>query len=209
MGSLELQVLRDGSLLVVERSYLRGGVSGEPYLIRVRGGTEWGWAYERHLEEYECAEPLLSSEGRWGACWVGLYPEGRPAWERGFYLIDRETGQIIRLGDVEAATFAVPGEPIRGLQAAFSPDGRRLVYVSDRDGDRGLYLFDLARGEERKLTDNAAEDYDPTWSPDGGWVAFVSERDGNPEIYIIRPDGTEERRLTHNPAPDRSPAWGR
>lgn len=58
------------------------------------------------------------------------------------------------------------------------------------------------------LTDNPADDWDPTWSPDGSMIAFTSERDGNPEIYVMNSsDGKNLRRLTENKTIDEQPAW--
>ncbi len=57
----------------------------------------------------------------------------------------------------------------------FSPDGKRLAFVSDRDGTPQIYLLDLAGGEPRKLT-HAAEGFDaPIWSPDGSFLVAASE----------------------------------
>jgi dipeptidyl aminopeptidase/acylaminoacyl peptidase len=57
----------------------------------------------------------------------------------------------------------------------FSPDGRRLVFVSDRDGTAQLYLIDLAGGEARALTRLASGADGPLWSPDGKFLVATSE----------------------------------
>ena len=82
----------------------------------------------------------------------------------------------------------------------FSPDGGHLVYVSDRDGDEELYLYDFATRESQKLTDNTAQDFAPAFAPDGEDVVFVSNVD-NPykwEIYTINVKSKKIRRLTDN-----------
>ena len=82
----------------------------------------------------------------------------------------------------------------------FSPDGNSIVFVSDRDGDEDLYVYDLKSGETRRITDNAAEDFAPAFSPDGREVAFVSNRD-DPykwEIYAVNIASGRIRRLTDN-----------
>lgn len=59
----------------------------------------------------------------------------------------------------------------------FSPDGRSLVYVSDRAGDADLWLRELATGAERRLTALPGAQLTPRWSPDGGRIAF-QDHDG-------------------------------
>jgi len=57
----------------------------------------------------------------------------------------------------------------------WSPDGRRLAFVSDRDGETAqIYLIDLGGGEARQLTSMPNGASDPAWSPDGTRVAFLS-----------------------------------
>lgn len=94
---------------------------------------------------------------------------------------------------------------------AWSPDGQRIVFVSERDGNPELYTatVDIARArlsDEVRLTNDGAQDREPHWSPDGQWIVFVSERNGNPELYRIRPDGTNLERLTTG-ASVATPAW--
>ena len=48
-----------------------------------------------------------------------------------------------------------------------SPDGTRLAFASNRDGDWDLYWMDLATGEVTQLTDTPEYDAAPSWSPDG------------------------------------------
>jgi Tol biopolymer transport system component len=61
-------------------------------------------------------------------------------------------------------------------QIAWSPDSRRMVYVSDRDGTYHLYLHDFANGAETRLTSDAGAETAPVWSGDGKLLGFV--RDG-------------------------------
>jgi len=82
----------------------------------------------------------------------------------------------------------------------FSPDGRFIVFVSDRDGDEDLYLYDIESEETRRITDNAAQDFAPSFSPDGKEVVYVSNQD-DPykwEIYAVNMEDGRIRRLTDN-----------
>jgi len=91
-------------------------------------------------------------------------------------------------GDAQRITTSAAGES----QPAWSPDSRRLVYVSTRGGTRQLYLHDFATGGETQLTRSSATDISPRFSPDGRWIAF--ERDAR-EIRLIDPRTREERAL--------------
>jgi Tol biopolymer transport system component len=103
-----------------------------------------------------------------------------------------------------------------------------IAFVSDRDGDREVYLLTIeepspsgGRGElvvvsgaPRQLTFNRAADFAPAWSPERppdpaapGRIAFSSNRGGNADIYAIESDGTRLSRLTRHPGRDTNPAW--
>jgi TolB protein len=83
---------------------------------------------------------------------------------------------------------------------AWSPDGRRIAFMSDRDGDFDIYVVDLDGSGQRNLTRKPGFDKDPVWSPDGRRIAFVSsidERhpDRRQEIYVMNADGSGRRLL--------------
>jgi len=99
-------------------------------------------------------------------------------------------------------------------QPAWSPDGMQLAFVSDRDGNRDIYImnvgcrdfFTACDPHVRRLTDNPATDFDPAWSPDGKQLVYVSEASGY-EIMVISAAGGVPQQLTHNPSLDANPAW--
>lgn len=102
------------------------------------------------------------------------------------------------------------------LAPAWSPDGRRVAFVSNRTGGEGeVFRIDADGSGLRRLTRTAAHvsDHNPTWSPDGRWIWFDSDRPGymNREIYRMRPDGSSVQRITRTAdgvddgAPDISP----
>ena len=108
----------------------------------------------------------------------------------------------------------VPGTPTRltstdaDRDAAWSSDGRRIAFMSGRDGNAEIYVInaDGDQGQTR-LTNDPWVDADPTFSPDGQ-IAFNSTRDGgNPEVYMMNGDGTGQTRLTFDPATDRQADW--
>lgn len=90
---------------------------------------------------------------------------------------------------------------------AVSPDGRRIAFVSDRDGNREVYVMNADGSDQQNLTRDGAEDWTPAWSPDGKQIAFASYRDGNWELYVMNANGSNPKRLTRHSAADYSPAW--
>ncbi|MBC9729421.1 amidohydrolase family protein [Streptomyces sp. TRM68367] len=70
---------------------------------------------------------------------------------------------------------AVVADGHRNTDPAWSPDGRTLIHVSDRDGGIALWSHDLATGARRRLTDTGLAAAAPTVSPDGTAVAFISD----------------------------------
>jgi dipeptidyl aminopeptidase/acylaminoacyl peptidase len=90
---------------------------------------------------------------------------------------------------------------------AVSPDGQRIAFTSNRDGNTEVYVMDQYGAGPVNLTNNAASDFDPAFSPDGQKIAFVSNRDGNFEIYVMDADGSHQTRLTTDPAEDSAPTF--
>ncbi len=95
-----------------------------------------------------------------------------------------------------------------------SPDGRWLVFCSERRGNSDLYVLDLKdRGEPRLLIESDALEDQPAFSPDGTSIAFVSTFSGNADIYLLRfrPDRTalmaEAENVTHHMSGDFRPAF--
>jgi Tol biopolymer transport system component len=111
------------------------------------------------------------------------------------------------------------------LAPVWSPDGRRIAFVSLRDtaagkwglGPGSIYVMDFdprsgaGGGALTRVTSQDTNDGWPTWSPadapGGGRIAFHSERSGNWDIWAINLDGSELSNLTHHPGDDRFPAW--
>ena len=93
------------------------------------------------------------------------------------------------------------------VDPAWSPDGRRIAFVSNRDGDQEIFTVGSRGGAVQRVTASPAGDIGPAWSPDGRRIAFRSDRDGNFEIYTANTDGSGIVRVTNAPAADSWPAW--
>jgi Tol biopolymer transport system component len=72
------------------------------------------------------------------------------------------------------------------FMADWSPDGERIVFVSQRNGNRDLYLMNADGSNQTRLTDGGWENSLPRWSPDGRQIAFESNRMGTTYgVYLI------------------------
>jgi TolB protein len=97
-------------------------------------------------------------------------------------------------------------EPASDFQPAWSQDGRRLVFVSSRDGNPHVYVMNADLSGQRRLTRGPSVDELPAWTPDGR-IAFASRRNGNWGVYVTNADGSGLRDLTRIPAHHVAFAW--
>src|SRR5918992_951085 len=91
------------------------------------------------------------------------------------------------------------------------PNGQ-IAFVSLRDGNDEIYVMTADGSDQTNLSNNDADDFNPSWSPDGEKIAFSSFRDeteesDNEEIYVMNADGSGQTRLTDDPALDRFASW--
>ncbi|HSG91947.1 MAG TPA: protein kinase, partial [Pseudomonadales bacterium] len=113
--------------------------------------------------------------------------------------------------DPTSAAVQGPAQPLvastrEDSRAAWSPDGARIAFNSNRLGPMNIWIRDLTSGVERPLTEGEGGDYQPVWAPDGSWIAFFSSRTRNPEIWRVEVQSGELTQLTHDPALDTNPS---
>ncbi|MFP3896222.1 MAG: hypothetical protein ACLFV5_05215 [Anaerolineales bacterium] len=118
-----------------------------------------------------------------------------------------DTWDIYRMRSDGSDPVRLTDSSVDDTAPVWSPDGRRIAFVSRRDGNREIYVMNADGNEQLNLTRNATADWTPAWSPDGEQLAFASFRDGNWEIYVMDANGENQRRLTYNGAADYSPTW--
>jgi dipeptidyl aminopeptidase/acylaminoacyl peptidase len=107
-----------------------------------------------------------------------LSPDGTKV---AFVVTDVSLDQNTRNNDIWVVPLA-GGAPVKVAgtdrsedRPRWSPDGRQLAFVSNREGGSQIWVIPAAGGEPKKLTSMATEASGVTWSPDGKWIAFVSE----------------------------------
>jgi Tol biopolymer transport system component len=78
----------------------------------------------------------------------------------------------------------------------WSPDGKTLAFVGERNGEFDIYTISTAGGEETRLTTAKGLDDGPEYTPDGKYIYFNSERTGHMQIWRMRADGSEQEQVT-------------
>jgi len=119
------------------------------------------------------------------------------------WLLDLGTQVVEKLTD---------NEGIADRDPSWSPDGRQIVFSSDRQspGLPDLYILTLSQGsdhEVRLLIDNPGSSSAPAWSPDGRWIAYLNDNSGSANVWVVGADGQRNQRVTLSSAEDRAPSW--
>ena len=170
-----------------------------------RRGPNGGTDVWRMAADGSAQAPLVTEPGdQW-------YPSASPATGRILF------ATTVTSSDRKIQDAAPDGGGVRTLHdvagvydsaPAYSPDGRRIAFESDADGDMEIYVMDAGGGGVLQLTHNGEHDEGPSWSPDGTRLAFTRGPDNaDGDIWTMAADGSDQRRLTTAPGRDESPDW--
>lgn len=113
--------------------------------------------------------------------------------------------QVADVDGERARTLFDSSEPI--LSAGWSPDGRRVAYVSFDTGRPSIILQDIDGPNRERLTNFRGINGSPVFSPDGRQLAMVLSRSGDPEVFVMNLETRKLRRITRHPAIDTEPSW--
>jgi Tol biopolymer transport system component len=141
--------------------------------------------------------PSWSPDGKKLAFWGGtgqseIFVIGVDGTDMTQLTSDTRTGNVVRY---------------ENIQSAWSPDGTRIAFSSNRDESYNIYVMNTDGSNVRKLTTGTGNNNSPAWSPDGLCITFSSDRNGNAELYAMNADGSNQTRLTNTASNENSPAW--
>jgi TolB protein len=171
------------------------------YVMDADGGNQ------RALMPFIAADfvsPRWSPDGEWILMHSNQMIDGQPWFE--VYRVRADGTELANLS-------STPGNNFR---ADWSPDGTRIVFVSERDGNRELYVMNADGSNQVRLTNSQADDNRPRWSPDGKTILFESNRDGDnmtlytmdaPATIVTAPQEDKVRLLTFPGFNSQAGAW--
>ncbi len=114
----------------------------------------------------------------------------------------------LRIADADGhnpQTIVSSSEPL--MSPSWSPDGRKLAYVSFEGGQSAIYIQEVFSGQRQKLTSFKGINSAPAWSPDGRKMAMALSKDGNLDIYVLDLATSNLKAITRHYAIDTEPAW--
>lgn len=121
---------------------------------------------------------------------------------------DTEKGSIGKPQQIFATHQATQGTP------TFSPDGKQVAFVSNKDGTPRIYVMDIpAPGARLKdiqatlITKSNRENTAPAWSPDGSKIAYCASNGGTRQIWVYDFDKRQERQITQGGSNKENPTW--
>lgn len=116
------------------------------------------------------------------------------------------TSQLYVVSPQQPTPTPLGRDPVVGFSPRWSPDGTKLAFVSERDGNAELYSVTANGIDEERLTQNGVSDVHPSWTKNGLGIVFQRGTGTNAEIYSLDLVSGGAKRLTRNRRPDYDPA---
>jgi len=127
---------------------------------------------------------------------IGLLSDGRLVLSS---LLARQNLREVTIGarDLTEGRWLTTGLSI-DRQPVYSPDGKAVMFSSNRGGTLDLWEVSVETGEMHRVTDDPEDDWDPEYGPDGRSIFWCSGRSGAFEIWAARRDGSAPRQLSRD-----------
>ena len=123
------------------------------------------------------------------------------------YITENENFNLV-IADADGSNEQIllkSNEPI--ISPSWSPDSKKVAYVSFESGMAKVYIQDIASGERELAIKNPYQISSPSWSPDGKFLSLTMYQDGNAEIYILNLKNKNLTRLTKHYSIDTESSW--
>ncbi|MFB6099630.1 MAG: basic secretory protein-like protein, partial [Salinibacter sp.] len=148
--------------------------------------------------------PSLSPDGRYVA-----FISERRLFSFNLYVADAQTGEVIAQLDRAGTTGHFNALRFISSAGTWSPDGRRLAFVSYAEGDNQITIWNV---QKEKITRSfSVKDItsmkNPAWSPDGNKLAFTGTDGGISDLYVLNLETKSVRQLTNDRYADLQPTW--
>ena len=120
------------------------------------------------------------------------------------YISEIDSGQkakkyVLQVADADGYNpRTVFTSPKQLLSPAWSPDGRRMAYVSFENEHSEIFMQDLTTGSREKISAQQGINSAPAWSPDGNYLAMTLSSGGDPDIYVLDMQTRKLRKLTNH-----------
>jgi len=124
------------------------------------------------------------------------------------YVVKRGNAYELQIADADGMgdqTILKSYEPI--ISPAWSPDGRRIAYVSFENKKPVVYVHSIQDAKRTVAANFRGSNSAPAWSPDGSRLAVTLSREGGSQIFVMAPNGSGLRRLTTSQAIDTEPRY--
>jgi eukaryotic-like serine/threonine-protein kinase len=214
VGSLDLKPEQQSMqpLLLTDRQawWVAPETGGKSLLLMQREATLLAQPFDTgKLQLSGTPTPIATGVGSYAVATSGLWSVARNG-----ALLYRAGGSGLpqmTWRDLTGKVLGDPWAPNSYLSPAVSPDGGRVAYqLTDAQGNQDIWVRNLARGSDTRLTFDPRSDSSPVWSPDGRNVVFAAARGGKVDLYEKSADGGGEERLLFKSDQDKTPtSWSR
>lgn len=151
---------------------------------------------EVQLTDYEDSRPRFSFDGK-RVAFARKLSDG----STDLYALEVDTG------DGPSAAKALTDHDGDETDFEWSPDGRNIIYVTERDGDPEIYAVDTREKINRRLTQNRIPDADPKWSIGGDKILFRADTDGKFHLFAMDFKSGAQVRILEAPSSIVSADW--